>query len=572
MKTIAQTFLGVILAAAFLAILPVLLLLAVSSMDFGGGLEEGSWLTISLSGDLPEYYPPPTLRSVTGEAAPCLTEILENLDKAAVDERIAGVLFEIGSFSAGPGKLDELRSGILRVRETGKPVHAHAEMLTGGGLYVSGVCDSTFLFPKGEVVLHGRGASILHVKGALRKLDVNDQIHQIGKYKSAAEMMTRERSSSEAIENLRWLVEEISDAVDEEMTRDLDLPEGALDEMRKESVFLASDALTAGLVDALVDREELETLLGGEDELPTVSSAEYADIPPRDAGIAGEHGVAVIHAQGFVAAGGEDGYDPVLGMTLGPDRIVDNLREAAEDDDIVAIILRWDTGGGASIGGEKIARAVARAKAEKPVVVSVGDVAASAGYMMSQNADRIICPAKGITGSIGSITGKFNTSGFWEKLGVRHDHISFGPNAFLYSGLHDFTDSEWEIVKKTHWESYRRWVEEIAKARGMSFDDVDKIGRGRVWTGRQALGLGLVDDLGGFDRAVEVALELAEADPAEGAALTHFPKRKSLADMVLSGEILELGKASIIQEAGQALQRSVAPETVRWAWEPLRIR
>ncbi|MDP6461272.1 MAG: S49 family peptidase, partial [Gemmatimonadota bacterium] len=103
-------------------------------------------------------------------------------------------------------------------------------------------------------------------------------------------------------------------------------------------------------------------------------------------------------------------------------------------------------------------------------------------------------------------------------------------------------------------------------------DDVDKIGRGRVWTGRQALGLGLVDDLGGFDRAVEVALELAEADPAEGAALTHFPKRKSLADMVLSGEILELGKASIIQEAGQALQRSVAPETVRWAWEPLRIR
>jgi protease-4 len=277
-----------------------------------------------------------------------------------------------------------------------------------------------------------------------------------------------------------------------------------------------------------------------------------------------------VHAQGFVMSDGDDRYDTVVGLAMGADRVVDDLNEATDDDGVRAIVLRWDTGGGATDGGELISRAVARARKEKPVVVSIADVAASAGYMMSYPANSIVCPGNGITGSIGSITGKFNVRGLWEKLGLTYDDVSFAPNAFLFSELHDFTPAQRAIIEKDHWDMYNEWIDDIARARNLSFEEVDSVGRGRVWTGRQALDHGLVDALGGFDEALAEAKRLADLDEDAKVTLEHFPRERSPWELLMSGDLSVSTVGAVLWDLRESLARSsrvssrFAYEAVRW--------
>ncbi|MGQ0721582.1 MAG: S49 family peptidase [Candidatus Eiseniibacteriota bacterium] len=532
-----RTFFAVIFAILFLVFVPVGVFV-VAALFADTGPRPDSWLTIGLEGPLLEHYGPTTLREFFEDPPPCLMEITENLEKAASDERIRGVLFRIEEFSAGPGKIDEIRAGIRAVQEAGKPVYAYASWLLDSGLHLTSACDSTFLFPQGRVFLLGRGATLEHVKGTLEKLGVREQFLATGDYKSAVELFTADTSSAASLANIRWVLEDLEASFDSTIGADRSLEDGALVGLRQRAILRADEAVAEGLVDEALWFDELrDRLRGHHRHWRTISSQEYAKVDRAAAGLGGGAKIAVVHAQGFVAVDGDDRWDGVNGLTMGPDRVVDDLRQVWEDDDVRAVILRWDTGGGSTDGSMRITRAVARARDEKPVVVSIADVAASGGYMMSYPANRIVCPASGITGSIGQLIGKFNVRGLWEKLGVTFDDVALAPNAFLFSPLHDWSEEQLARIAEDNWRTYRDWVEDIAASRGLSFDDVDSVAQGRVWTGRQAAERRLVDATGGFAEALAEARRLADLGEGESVTLVHYPARKSPLELLVEGEL-----------------------------------
>ncbi len=566
-----RTFFAVIAAILFLTMLPVVALVAMALLQHQGPRPD-SWLVVRLSGDLLEYYGPTTIHDLLDQPPPCLMEITENLEKAAADERIEGVILRIEPFAAGTGKLDEIRAGLARVREAGKPTYAWAQDLDDSGLYLASGCDTTFLFPDGRVYLLGRGATLEHVKGTLEKLDVRDNFHAIDEYKTAAEFFTQKEASAEAIENLEWLVRDVSAAWDSTFAAARGLDAVALDSLRARAIFRAEDALAEGLVDELAYWDQVEDRLRGpQADLLTISSQDYAEVDRAAVGLGGRTRVAVVHGQGFIGSDGEDRYDPAWGVVMGPDRVIEDLERAREDRGVQAILLRWDSSGGATDGSQRIARAVERARREKPVVVSIADVAASGGYMISYPANRIVCPGSGVTGSIGSITGKLNLRGLWEKLGASFDDVPFAPHAFLFSELHDWSMEERELIAEEHWAFYRSWIEDIAEARAVSPAYVDESARGRVWTGRQAQARGLVDDLGGFHEAVAVLRETAALDPAEELSFEHWPKEQTLVEILLSGDLGRVAKAEVVTWARRAVLESRAGSG-SLLWQPIRLR
>jgi len=565
-----RTFFAVLFAIGFLFMVPVFLALV---MLFLGdtGPRDGSWLTIRLEGTLLEHYAPVGLRNILHEHPPTLMEITENLEKAAVDDRIEGVILRLDWFSAGLGKLDEIRAGIREVKAAGKPVYAHGMVLRDAGIYLGSECDSLFVSPKGLAFFLGRGVMIEHLKGTLEKLGVEPNFHRIDEYKSAAELFTEKQASPETIENLRWVIEDLDEAADGVLCANLGLEPEDLARAREHAIFSARDLVEARLADASLYWDELsDRLRRHRDELLTVSSADYAKVGRGDVGLDGRKRIAVVHAQGFVASGGPDRFDAVVGLTMGTDRVIENLEQVRKDDRIEAIILRWDTGGGATDGAERIARAVELVRREKPVVVSVADVAASGGYMMSSPANRIVCAASGITGSIGSITGKFNVRGLWEKLGVTFDEVPFAPNAYLLSELHDYTEEQQARVAEEHWDRYREWVVDIAHDRDLGPEQVDEAARGRVWTGRQALERDLVDELGGFREALGAARRLAGLDEDTKVTLIHYPERETLVSVLLSGELGDAVVGDVVRGLRQAILTRAAALPGALHYEPFR--
>lgn len=571
MLAFLRTFLAVLLAFAVVAAVPVLVALLFFLTSQDAGIGPGTWLTIDLDGPLLEYYAPTTMRTLFEEKPTCLAEVLENLEKAAVDRRIEGVIFRLDGFTAGAGKIDEIRASIQGVRRAGKPVYAYCWYPFDDELLVASECDSSFVFPHGVAFLLGTGVSIPHVKGVLEKLDIRDQLHSIDKYKSAAELFTRKQSSPETLENLRWVVRDVMADFDAVLGANLALDSAVLDALRARGVFHARAAIAEGLLDAALHWDELEDRLADEDGyLATISSTDYAEVDRADLGLAGKPRIAVIHAQGFVSSGGEDRFEPVVGLTLGTDRAIEDIAAARDDEKVVAIILRLDSGGGALDGSQRLARAVTRARTEKPVVLSMADVAASGGYMISYPADLLLCPGNGITGSIGSITGKLNLRGFWEKLGFTYDDVPFAPNAFFFSELHDFTADQWEILTEEHWVTYNEWVDGIAQTRGLTFAEVDSVARGKVWTGRQALAHRLIDEIGGFAEALAAARELADLEENARVTLLHFPSERSVLDVLLAGDWGEFAVSSLIAETLRTLQSPRSLSGRALAYEPFR--
>jgi protease-4 len=559
-----RTFLAVLFAIGFLVMVP--LFLGISILFFGEtGPRDGSWLTIRLDGDLLEHYAPLGVANVLEEHPPVLMEITENLEKAAVDDRIEGVIFRLDWFSAGPGKLDEIRAGIRRVQEAGKPVYAHAFVLRDAGIYLGSECDSLFVAPKGLAFFLGRGVVIDHVKGTLEKLDVEPNFHRVDEYKSASELFTEKQASPATIENVRWVIDDLNAATDEVLRANLGLAQEDLDRAREHAIFSTKELVESRLASSALYWDELvDRLRGPRDELLTVSSADYAKVGRGSVGLGGRTRFAVVHAQGFVSSGGEDRFDPVLGLTMGTDRVIEDLERVRDDESVRAVILRWDTGGGATDGAERIARAVELCRREKPVVVSIADVGASGGYMMSSPANHVVCAASGITGSIGSITGKFNVRGLLEKLGLTFDELPFAPNAFLLSELHDYTEAQKARIAEEHWTRYREWIAEIAEDRELSPEQVDGVARGKVWTGRQALERDLVDGVGGFGEALVAARELAGIDEGAKVSLVHLPERQTLLDLILTGDLGQAVLGDAVRSFRESLLGRGSPLPLHW--------
>ena len=545
MKSFWKMFLAVVLGQIVL-ILIVIAIIASQTQE-KVEVQSGSVLVQEITGEIPEA-PPTTEFPFPGMLpSPSHTAILENLEKARHDNRVKAVVLRLGMPSIGYAKQAELRERIAQLRKAGKPVWAYTEMLGRTELYLGAACDSLFLMPTGYVMLHGMAAGRPYLAGTLEKLEIKQDIHRIGAYKSAAEMVQRKSMSPEARDNLSWIFDDVYPAITGTIEVERKVPAGTMEEAFAAGALSAAQVAERKLVDRLVYWDEVEERLlalpgveraksegeGTPARPRTISGGEYTTIKRADV-IKAKKKIAVVHATGMIA-GEESGFSFPFGATMGAQTMAEAFRNAAADKNIEAIVYRVDSGGGESSTSWKIQRAASIAAQTKPIVVSMVDRAASGGYLICYPFEPLVANSLSIVGSIGSISGKMNLRDFYaDKLGITWDFVTRGPNALMESEVTDYTPDQWRAFTANHWNDYYEWVADIGRARNMTVAEVDSLGRGRVFTGDQALEKHLIDQVGGFDEAVRLAKERAGIAADEEVDFVHFPRKKSFFETLRS--------------------------------------
>jgi protease-4 len=519
---------------AFLVVIPVAAILNLGPES--QPVAKNSVIVIEISGEMLEYHPSFSPGFFFGRRELTLADALACVDAAARDARVKGLVLKIFPSGAGAAKCEELKAAVDRFKESGKPVVAFSSVLEGHHYLIACAADSIFMPPAGYVVIPGPSSSAIFFRGALDKLGINPNIDRIGAYKSAAETYTEKERTPESRAMTRLLLGDIYERYVADIAAARGCGMDAVLAWIDRGLFSPERAFNEGIIDGVRYWDEIEARFE-KDGARLVDSHEYLR-GKRAAVLPEGPRVAVIHAQGLITTG-ESGFDPMSGLTMGAETIIEQLRKAREDSETKAVILRVDSPGGDGIAGDMISREVELTSKEKPVIVSMSDVAASGGYEIAYRADRIIAMPASVTGSIGSITGKMNARGLYNKLGVTKDEIGTGKNSLIYSDYRDFSDEEWALVREEHWAFYRSWIEEIARFREMPVDSIDSLGRGRVWTGTQAAANGLIDGIGGMREAVSAACELAGIADSSRVVLVHYPKRVTILQEILSRNILE---------------------------------
>lgn len=527
----------------FLAVIPLIAFLGL----FTGGFKIDTGkvaLVLEVRGKMPEYNEPFSAGMILGQRERTLTELLAAINGAAGDDRVKALVLKVFPSGAGTGKCEEIRRAIKRFRETGKKVITFSPILVNHHYLVACASDTIFMPPSGYLAIPGPASSAVFIRGTLEKLGINPNIHRIEDYKSAAEMFTERKRTPESREMARRLLGDVFERFVDTIAEERGCEEETVRMWIDRGLYSPRRALNEGLIDGVRYWDQIEDSFD-EAGITFVNFREYV----RSAGSIYSGGraenVAVIHAQGTIVMGGS-GIDPLAGIKMGSETVIRELRRVRENRRIKAVILRVDSPGGDGLAGEMISREVEITSREKPVVVSMSDVAASGGYEISYRADCIVALPGSITGSIGSITGKMNMRGLYEKIGVTKDEMAAGEKALIFSDYRDFSDDEWKVVEEGHWEFYRNWIENIAHFRDMDVEEVDSVARGRVWTGRQAVERGLVDEVGDFSRALEIACELAGIEDPAGVSIIHLPTRLSLLQGILSGGFLDGAAARLM--------------------------
>ncbi|MFH1143430.1 MAG: S49 family peptidase [Candidatus Eisenbacteria bacterium] len=478
--------------------------------------------------DLPQRLP-------FGHRPTTHTMILENLEKARRDEHIAQVVLKLDPCVLGWGKLEEIRERIAQLRDAGKQVHAYTWFVNNRALYLASACDSIHVAPEGFVLFTGLMGERMYVKDLLTSIGVDVQLSRIKEYKSAPEMYVRTEMSPEVRANATRVLDDLYSNLRLTIARDRGVDPARVDEWMEIGQFDPLDAQAAGMIDGVLVWEALvRRLQGSASEFAAVDGEDYAKVARAQFGQRGPK-VAVVHGQGTIATG-ESGNVFPFGLSMGEETMVAAIDAAADDDAVKGILLRLDTPGGMGLASERIGQAVERAAAAKPLVVSTVDMNASGGYMVSYRAGTIVAPGGAIVGSIGSFSMRPNFAGLMDKLGITWDRVTIGPHATYFSSVMPLTEEEFRRFDSVHRSGYGRWIAGVARCRGLSVEQVDFLGRGQVYTGRQALANGLIDHVGGFDTALGLLKEQMGLSPDEQVTLLHYPVPTSLLDELLTGD------------------------------------
>jgi protease-4 len=498
-------------------------------------VSSNSYLEMTISGDIPEYEPHDALEDYIRGRALDFRKIRESLKMAQADERIKGIVMHIGFVRSGFGKLQELQQLIRKFQLSGKKIIAHLDYGMPRDYYLASACDSVFLSPGGNLFMTGLAGEISFYKGFLEKIGVEADFEHVGEYKNAPDTYTRQSMS----DYQRKVVNAIFDARFESLVstistnRKID-PDSVRYFIENISIFTPEEALASKLIDGIKYREELDRQFEDNDELSAaVSASDYASIDPSSAGLKEKERMAVVYCSGTITDG-EDGSDPYFGQTVGADRLIRDLKRAAESASIKAIILRIDSPGGSSLAADKIWYAVKEAAKKKPLVASISDLGASGGYYIAAAADTILAQDLSLVGSIGVFIGKFSLKGLYQKLDINNELIKRGKNAAVFSLNSKFTDSERQIIRRVINDFYRKFVSMVAERRKKTYNEIDHIARGRVWDGQQGVKIDLIDLSGGMDEAVDIAKKLAGIADDSGIHLVYYPRSRSLLGRYLS--------------------------------------
>jgi len=464
---------------------------------------------------------------------PTLWDHLRALDHAAKDKNVEAVLLKINGIDMGWAKSEELREKLIELQEHGKKVIAYIEGGEDQDYLLASAADEIYMAPNTDLFLDGVESEAIYLKGSLDKLGIQANMEHIGEYKDAAEPLTRTGASDASREASKALLDETWNTIVTAIVDSRGMDSTAVAHLIDEGPFTSKQAFAAGLVDSLIYPDELDQLLPGGDGGERMDLVDYLATLPLVEGPTGAPKIAIVHASGTIVEG-KSGSDPVWGRTVGSDSFLDALDEARQEDGVTAIVVRIDSPGGEVYASHLMWRGIKQATEELPVVASFSDLAASGGYYMAMGADTLISDDATLTGSIGVVGGKFNLKGLYDKLGVNVETDSRGQNSTWLSSSRDFTPAERERYVSEMFDEYRTFVGIVADNRGQSSEDVDKLARGRVWTGGQAYENGLVDDIGGLEKSIEVAKLMAGLGKDAEVRVEIFPKvkRTFLSEMV----------------------------------------
>lgn len=480
-----------------------------------------------------------------------LDEILRALKNAETDDNIKGIFMELGNVGAGMATVEELRNALIDFKKSGKFIMSYSDSYSQGGYYLASVSDKIYVNPMGGIDFKGMAAKLIFIKGTLEKIGVEPQVIRHGKFKSAIEPLINDKMSEANRLQTRTYVGSLWNKVLDGIAQSRKISKQEL-QLIADSLYGIDPALAVKykLADATKYRdevlEELKTKTEAEDinEINFISLAKYVKVEFDEKNTDRSNKVAVIFAEGDIVDG--KGDDSNIGGTTLSRRI----RDARLDPKIKAIVLRVNSPGGSALASDIIWREVVLAKKAKPVIVSMGDVAASGGYYISCAADSIVAQPNTITGSIGVFGVLPNAKGMLEKIGVTTDTVKFGKYADLGDAARPLTQGERAIIQKEIEKIYDVFIGRVAEGRKMTKADVDSLGQGRVWSGIDAKGKGLVDKMGGLQDAIDIAVKKAKLDKYSIVYLPHPEKGLNKFMKELSGESDDNVQTVIKKELG----------------------
>jgi protease-4 len=568
-KYLFASLLGFLIGSFVLLFLIIGIVAGIASGDSEGGavtLKDNAVLRLNLNYVIPErtLNNPFDFMSLPGlekGKAMGLTEIIKNIKKAKDNAQIKGIYIGAEVSPNSYATLAEIRNALIDFKKSGKFIIAYAEIMDEHSYYVASVADKIYLNPTGEILLNGFSQQVVYLKGMLDKIGVEPQLIRHGKYKSAGEpfiassMSEENRSQIESY--LGSLYQQfISDIASSRKMNAITM-RSIVDELQVQS---AADAIKLKIIDGVKYEDEIEaelkTKLGiGETDKPNYVTMAKFNMVSGNTSVSDQK-IAVLYCVGDISGG--EGDD----QSIGSDRMAAAIKKVREDESYKALVLRINSPGGSALASDIIWREVSLCKAKKPVIVSMGDVAASGGYYIAAPADHILAQPNTITGSIGVFGMLINAQDLLNnKLGVKIESVKFGEFADLGSPDRPLNEAERLVVQRGVDRVYDNFIERVAKGRKLSKEQVEEIAQGRVWSGIDAKKIGLVDELGGLDKAIEIAASKAKLSEYR---CVHLPELKdpiqeligSLGDQASSALLKrELGAHYIqYQEVKKAMQ------------------
>jgi protease-4 len=558
--------LGVLTGAILIVLILVIGFFAIASLKSKPpSIADNSTLILHLAGDVPEKPPVQFPIPFLEQRVPMTVQgVWSLLRRAAADPKIRAVVFEPQDLSIGWAKMQEIRADLEQFRKSGKPLYAYLKTPGAREYYVATACSKVFMSPVDLLNLKGIAFELMYFKNTLDKLGVHVDVEHAGKYKDYGDMFTRTSMSPETREVMNSIIDDTYGDLVNTIAKGRHKDPAQVRAILDNGPFLSTQAKQNGLVDDLRYEDEAFGQLRAElhqKELQKVLEKEYANAPDSSAGSASDR-IAFVVAEGTIVRG--DPETSNAGDGLESEQFDKMLERVSHDSSIKAVIVRINSPGGEVTASDDMWRAMNELKRRKPVVISMSDDAASGGYYMAMAGAPIIAYPGTFTGSIGVVFGKPNLHGLYDKLGISKDAVSRGRFALIDSDYESLSDAGRQKLREGIDSDYQQFVGRVAASRHKPVDAIQAVAQGRVWMGDQAKANGLVDALGGIDRAIEMAKQSAGIPATSRAQLVLYPPKRSIWDILMHSSSADSETDAILSRAGL--------EPLRAAWKDARLR
>jgi protease-4 len=494
---------------------------------------------VDLAGEIPERapvdYPVPFL----GERnRPAVSDVWMALRKAAADSRIRAAVLEPRNLAIGWAKMEEFHAGLQAFRNSGKPLIAYLKTPGSREYYLATAAERVYLSPEDMLDLKGMRFELMFFKNTLDKIGIEVQIEHAGKYKDFGEMFTRTGMTPESREAIEAILNGLYGDLVSRVAAGRKKTDDEVRAIIDQGPFLSVQAREHGLVDDLKYEDELDGELRkllSVDEVKRVRLRDYVKVPARSVGLGGGPRVALVIAEGAITRGSSGG-DGLGGEGLESESFNKTLRKVREDSRVRGVIVRIDSPGGEMFASDAIWREMNLLSQKKPTVISMGTAAASGGYYIAMTGDPIVAYPGTLTGSIGVVFGKPSLRGLYGRLGITKDILSRGRFAMIDSDYKPLNEAELQKLRQGIDQHYRDFVQKVAQARKKPFEQIEPVAQGRAWLGMHAKQQGLIDEFGGYDRALELVKTRAGIPKAERVTLVTYPPRRSALELLFGSE------------------------------------